>query len=175
VFARLRATAPVSPVISPEGGRTWLVTRYDDVRAALADPPLAKDWATHMTSEGFSLDDDPVRAYLSRHLLNLDPPDHTWLRRLVVKAFTARRVAALRPRIESITSSLLDGLASAAADAGVADLIDEFSFPLPVTVICELIGIPARDQGLFRKWSSTVLSSRGAQEEFRLAAVSMYE
>ncbi|HEY1699961.1 MAG TPA: cytochrome P450 [Trebonia sp.] len=175
VFARLRATAPVSPVISPEGGRTWLVTRYDDVRAALADPRLAKDWATHMTSEGFSLDDDPVRAYLSRHLLNLDPPDHTWLRRLVVKAFTARRVAALRPRIESITSSLLDGLASAAADAGVADLIDEFSFPLPVTVICELIGIPARDQGLFRKWSSTVLSSRGTQEEFRLAAVSMYE
>jgi cytochrome P450 len=175
VFARLRATAPVSPVISPEGGRTWLVTRYDDVRAALADPRLAKDWATHMTPEGFSLDDDPARAYLSRHLLNLDPPDHTRLRRLVVKAFTARRVAALRPRIESITSSLLDGLAVAAADTGVVDLIDEFSFPLPVTVICELIGIPTRDQDLFRKWSSTVLSSRGTQEEFQLAAVSMYE
>jgi cytochrome P450 len=180
VFARLRATAPVSSVISPEGGRTWLVTRYDDVRAAFADPRLAKDWATHMTPEGFSPDDDPARAYLSRHLLNLDPPDHTRLRRLVVKAFTARRVAALRPRIESITSSLLDGLASAAAEAGVVeagvvDLIDEFSFPLPVTVICELIGIPARDQDLFRKWSSTVLSSRGTQEEFQLAAASMYE
>jgi cytochrome P450 len=175
VFARLRATAAVSPVIGPEGGRTWLVTRYDDVRAALADPRLAKDWAAHMTPEGFSPGDDPARDYLSRHLLNLDPPDHTRLRRLVVKAFTARRVAALRPRIESITSSLLDGLAPAAAGAGAVDLIDEFAFPLPVTVICELIGIPVRDQALFREWSSTVLSSRGTPEEFRLAAVSMYE
>ena len=82
VFERLRSDAPVTPVIMPEGGRTWLITRYADVRAALADPRLAKDWAAHMTPPDWT--PDPVGSYLNRHMLNLDPPDHTRLRRLVV-------------------------------------------------------------------------------------------
>jgi cytochrome P450 len=170
-FARLRATAPVAPVLMPGGGRAWLVTRYDDVRAALADQRLAKDWVAHMTPEGFDLDADPVRAYLSRHMLNLDPPDHTRLRRLVVKAFTSRRIAALRPRIEEITAGLLDDMAGLAE----ADLIESFAFPLPVTVIGELVGIPAGDRARFREWSGTLLSSHGTREDFRAAAVAMYQ
>jgi cytochrome P450 len=170
-FARLRASTPAAPVVMPEGGRAWIITRYDDVRAALADPRLAKDWVAHMTPEGFDINADPVRAYLNRHLLNMDPPDHTRLRRLVVKAFTARRVAALRPRIADITAELLDGMAG----SDEVDLIEAFAFPLPVTVICELIGIPARDRENFREWSGTLLSSRGTHEQYRAAAVAMYE
>ena len=156
----------------PEGGRAWLVTRYDDVRAALADPRLAKDWVAHMTPDGFDINADPVRAYLNRHLLNMDPPDHTRLRRLVVKAFTSRRIAGLRPRISEITAGLLDDMASGPDET---DLIGSFAFPLPVIVICELVGIPAKDRAEFREWSGTLLSSRGTREQFRAAAVAMYE
>ncbi|MET8677152.1 cytochrome P450 [Streptomyces sp. NPDC004647] len=172
MFARLRSSAPVTPVITPEGVRVWLVTRYEDVRAALADPRLAKDWVTHMTPEDFDINVDPVQAFLDQHMLNLDPPDHTRLRRLVVKAFTPRRVAALRPRISAITGELLDAMADGPAET---DLIEVFAFPLSVTVICELIGIPVGDRESFREWSETLLSSRGTREESRAAAVDMYE
>ena len=172
LFARLRSFAPVTPVITPEGVRAWLVTRYEDVRAALADPRLAKDWVTHMTPEDFDINVDPVQAFLDQHMLNLDPPDHTRLRRLVVKAFTSRRVASLRPRVSAITGELLDAMA---ADPSETDLIEVFAFPLSVTVICELIGIPVDDRDSFREWSGTLLSSRGTRSESRAAAVAMHE
>ncbi|GAA4291830.1 cytochrome P450 [Streptomyces venetus] len=171
MFARLRSSAPVTPVITPEGVRAWLVTRYEDVRAALADPRLAKDWVTHMTPEDFDINVDPVQAYLDQHMLNLDPPDHTRLRRLVVKAFTPRRVASLRPRISDVTGELLDTMAAGPAET---DLIEAFAFPLSVTVICELMGIPVADRKSFREWSGTLLSSRGTREEARSAAVAMH-
>ena len=104
----MRAKGPVTPVTMPEGNRAWMITRYAEVRAALADPRLAKDWVGKLQPADFT--PDPVTGYLSRHLLSLDPPDHTRLRRLVVKAFTARRIAGLRPRIEEITASLLDAM-----------------------------------------------------------------
>jgi cytochrome P450 len=171
VFARLRESAPATPVIMPEGGRAWFVTRYKDVRAALSDPRFAKDWAQHMTPEDWTPDQD-VSAFLSRHMLNLDPPDHTRLRRLVVKAFTPRRMAELRPRITEITDGLLDAMAGSGAET--ADLIQEFAFPLPVIVICELLGIPAQDRDSFRVWSATILSSTQTPEEFQAAGAAMY-
>ncbi|GAA2317159.1 cytochrome P450 [Streptomyces kunmingensis] len=172
LFARLRSSSPVTPVITTEGVRVWLVTRYEDVRAALADPRVAKDWVAHMTPEDFDINVDPVQAYLDQHMLNLDPPDHTRLRRLVVKAFTPRRVAALRPRISAVTDELLDAMADGPAQT---ELIEAFAFPLSVTVICELIGIPVGDRASFRAWSETLLSSRGTRKEARAAAVAMYE
>jgi cytochrome P450 len=172
LFARLRSSAPVAQVITPEGVRAWLVTRYEDVRAALADSRLAKDWVTHMTPEDFDINVDPIQAYLDQHMLNLDPPDHSRLRRLVVKAFTPGRVAALRPRISAVAGELLDAMERGPAET---DLIEAFAFPLSVTVICELIGIPVEDQGSFRDWSGTLLSSRGTRQEARTAAVEMYE
>ncbi|MFI7385087.1 cytochrome P450 [Streptomyces sp. NPDC049813] len=172
LFARLRTAAPVTPVVTTEGMRVWLVTRYEDVRAALADPRVAKDWVTHMTPEDFDINVDPVQAYLDQHMLNLDPPDHTRLRRLVVKAFTPRRVAGLRPRIAAVTESLLDAMAAGPRET---ELIEAFAFPLSVTVICELIGIPADDRASFRAWSETLLSARGTRTESRAAAVAMYE
>jgi cytochrome P450 len=168
VYARLRDSRPVTPVIMPEGARQWLVTRYEDVRSALADPRLAKDRMKHMVPEDRT--PDPVNMYLNRHMLSMDPPDHTRLRRLVVKAFTPRRVAGLRPRILAITSSLLDAL-----DArDKVDLIEAFAFPLPVTVICELLGVPAADQDKFQAWSHAVLSSAARPGETREAGFAMY-
>ncbi|MFC4330135.1 cytochrome P450 [Streptomyces andamanensis] len=171
LFARLRSSAPVTPVVTPEGLRVWLVTRYEDVRAALADPRLAKDWVAHMTPEDFDITMDPVQAFLDQHMLNLDPPDHTRLRRLVVKAFTPRRVAALEPRIRDVTGALLDAMADGPEET---ELIGAFAFPLTVTVICELIGIPADDRESFRAWSETLLSSRGTRVESRAAATAMH-
>ena len=170
VFARMREEGPVTPVRMPGGGRTWLVTRYAEVRAALADPRLYKDWANKLRGDGWVPADQAV-SYLNVHMLNLDPPDHTRLRKLVTKAFTARRVAGLRPRVEAITASLLDAMAGREE----VDLIEAFAFPLPVTVICELIGIPASDRDKFQAWSHAILSSVVTPEEWHGAAQAMYE
>jgi len=168
-FARMREKRPVTQVRLPDGGRYWLVTRYADVRAALADPRLCKDWMGKLKPAGWE-PSNAATAFLNTNLLNLDPPDHTRLRRLVVKAFTARRVAGLRPRVEAITASLLDEMSGRDA----VDLIEAFAFPLPVTVISELLGIPAADQGTFRAWSNVVVSSVTSQEEWFTAATEMY-
>ena len=157
----------------PEGNRAWMITRYAEVRAALADPRLAKDWVGKLKPADFT--PDPVTGYLSRHLLSLDPPDHTRLRRLVVKAFTARRIAGLRPRIEEITASLLDAMDGRFAGGEESlDLIEAFAFPLPITVICELLGVPAADQDKFQVWSHAVVSSVVTEEEFLAAGTEMF-
>jgi cytochrome P450 len=172
-FARMREEGPVTPVAMPDGSRLWMVTRYADVRAALADPRLCKDWGTKLQPQSWS--PDPVFGYLSVHLLNLDPPDHTRLRKLVNKAFTARRVAALRPRVEAITDSLLDAMGGrASAGEAEVDLIDALAFPLPITVICELVGIPASDQDKFKVWSHAIVSSVVPPEEWRDAAAGLF-
>jgi cytochrome P450 len=175
VFARMREESPVTSVITPEGQRAWLITRYEDVRKALADPRLSKDWRK-LRSPGFV--PDPSVGFLMAHMLNADPPDHTRLRRLVQKAFTPGRVAALRPRIEAITASLLDAMAAArdADPAGdeVVDLITAFAFPLPMTVICELLGIPDDDREEFKTWSQVILSSTATFDEYRAAGGAMY-
>ncbi len=140
-FARLRESRPVAEVRMPGYGRAWVVTRYADARAALADPRLARDmsrWpggARSRPSEARSV---------ATHMLHADPPDHTRLRRPVQKAFTPRRVAQLRPRTTQIAAGLADELA-AAAD-GVTDLLAAYARPLPVTVLCELLGVPEADR-----------------------------
>jgi cytochrome P450 len=143
------------------------------VRAALADPRLHKDWAGKLTSPDWVPDE--VTGYLAVHMLNSDPPDHTRLRKLVTKAFTARRVAGLRPRVEEITGSLLDAIeARTAAGEATVDLIEAFAFPLPVTVICELLGIPAEDRDRFRQWSNAIVASEGEPGGFRAAGAAMF-
>jgi cytochrome P450 len=177
-FRRMREEGPVTQVRLPYGERAWLITRYAEVRAALADPRLHKQWAGKLTAPDWVPDE--VTGYLSVHMLNSDPPDHTRLRKLVTKAFTARRIAGLRPRVEAITASLLDAVEARAADRDgpggedTVDLIEAFAFPLPVTVICELLGVPARDQARFRGWSRALLSSEGEPGSFRAAAEAMF-
>lgn len=170
--ARLRTEGPVVPVEMPDGYRAWMITRYDDVRAVLNDQRLSKDWRKLALAPAESA--GPAEAspenMLSVHMLNSDPPDHSRLRRLVSKAFTARRIDGLRPRVVEITAELLDGLA---AHGGKVDLLASFAFPLPVTVISELLGVPASDREKFRVWSAAVVSSVVTPEELQTAAAEM--
>jgi cytochrome P450 len=160
VYARMRRTGPVRRVKLPSGLHAWLVTRYDDGRRALADPRLSKS----IQAVGAASSGQPsLTAPIARHMLAVDPPDHTRLRRLVSAAFTARRIESLRPRIEEITTELLDALEG----EDEADLIDAFAFPLPIQVICELLGVPAADRDVFREWSNVIVA--GALAGDRLA------
>ncbi|MFJ9101202.1 cytochrome P450 [Streptomyces sp. NPDC102405] len=151
VYRRLRDTAPVHRIAGPDGTPAWIVTRYDDVRAALADPRLALDkrHATAGTYKGFSL--PPA---LDANLLNMDPPDHTRIRRLVGRAFTPRRIEQLRDPIRRTADRLLDALGS----HGTTDLIASYAAPLPITVICDLLGIPDEHRLDFRVWTDTLVA-----------------
>ncbi|MEU4624488.1 cytochrome P450 [Actinoplanes sp. NPDC023801] len=166
VYARMRRTGPVHRVRLPSGLHAWLVTRYDDARRALADPRLSKSiQAVGSASAG----QPSITAQISRHMLAVDPPDHTRLRRLVSAAFTARRIEGLRPRIEEITTGLLDALDGAEE----ADLIDAFAFPLPIQVICELLGVPSADRDAFREWSNVIVSGAMAGDRLNPAIKEM--
>src|SRR5215831_2871030 len=153
-YARLREDEPVRRVTLGSGLYGWLVTRYEDARPVLADPRMSKDprnappdWQE--AGRGRPLED---RSGLGTHLLTADPPEHTRLRRLVSTAFTARRVEGLRGRVQQIADALLDAI----APRGRAELIAEYAFPLPITVICELLGVPAADRDVFRRWTTDV-------------------
>ncbi|MFJ4199220.1 cytochrome P450 [Streptomyces sviceus] len=151
VYRRLRDTAPVHRIAGPDGTPAWIVTRYDDVRAALADPRLSLDkrHATAGTYKGFSL--PPA---LDANLLNMDPPDHTRIRRLVGRAFTPRRIERLRGPIRRTADRLLDAF----GDHGTTDLIASYAAPLPITVICDLLGIPDEHRLDFRVWTDTLVA-----------------
>jgi cytochrome P450 len=174
VYARLREAGPARLVLLPTGVSAWLVTRYAEARAVLADPRLHKnarafrEQASNLQPEALPVEAEIVAASLYSHMLNSDPPDHTRLRRLVSRAFTPRRVESLRPRIEAVTDELLEATADAGLDGSPVDLLDSFAFPLPMTVICELLGVPDGDRDAFRGWSATILSD--ASEADVLAA-----
>ncbi|MFI6209683.1 cytochrome P450 [Streptomyces sp. NPDC051041] len=161
VYARLRAQGPVHRIRMPEGGaEAWLVLGYEAGRAALADPRLSKDWSKASPSL-------PLGAVSSGpHMLRADPPDHTRLRKLVAREFTTRRVQELAPRIQRTTDALLDRML--AEPEGRADLVEALSFPLPISVICELLGVPDLDRESFRTWSNDALGA--ADPEVRKAA-----
>ena len=164
LYRELRAERPVARAVGPNGLPFWMITRYADARAALNDPRLAKD--ARRIPELLSRQESgpPARAIaesLVGHMLNADPPDHTRLRRLVGRAFTGRAIARLRPRIEQIAAGLADSMAAAGPEV---DLLDEFAYPLPMTVICEILGVPEDRRDEFRGWSNTLLSDAGDDE-----------
>ncbi|EDY51064.1 cytochrome P450 hydroxylase [Streptomyces clavuligerus] len=150
VYDELRATAPVHRIIGPEGLPVWIVTRYDDVRQGLADPRLSLDKRNALAGNyrGFRL--PPV---LDAHLLNMDPPDHTRIRKLVTRAFTTRRIEELRKPVRRIADGLLDTM----AERDRADLVAAYAGPLPVIVISELLGVPEPSRRDFREWTDAVL------------------
>lgn len=171
-YADLRQSAPVHPVVTPDGLRVWLVTRYEDVRAVLTASRLAKDAAVigslfqRNTVAGRS--PRPVEQKTAGHMLNSDPPAHTRLRTLVSKAFTPGRIFGLRPRVEALSAVLLDALAGQEE----IDLVDDYAFPLAITVMCELLGLPEGDRESFRQWTQDY-NSTGAPEVVAAAAQSI--
>ncbi|MDI5965264.1 cytochrome P450 [Streptomyces sp. SL13] len=159
-YAWLREHAPVRRTTLPSGVDAWLVTRYADARQALADPRLSKNPAHHgegAHARGKVGIPGERNAELMTHLLNIDPPDHTRLRRLVSAAFTPRRIAAFEPRVTELADRLVDAFAGAER----ADLIHEFAFPLPIYAICDLLGVPGADQDDFRDWAGAMIRHSG--------------
>lgn len=163
IYSVIRTVRPVLEVPVPgfAGPGVWLLTRYRDVHAVLRDPrfsvermraPLVRDNLARLpdffrqTAEGL------------RSMLIMDPPDHTRVRKLVNKAFTPKRIAALRGRIEEIVRERAD---AAAANGGM-DLIHDFAEPIPAVVIAELLGVPPEDHRRFREWSSRLIAAIGA-------------
>ena len=142
-FARLRESRPVALVRMPDYGRVWVITRHADVQRALTNPRLVNK-VSGWPGDDPSVPDETAGVHA---LLNIDPPDHTRLRRLLQKEFTPRRAGQLRPRTEQIAAGLLDELE---ARGGVVDLLGAYARPLPVTVISELLGIPVADRGWIR-------------------------
>ncbi|HEY7040644.1 MAG TPA: cytochrome P450, partial [Methylomirabilota bacterium] len=141
MYRRLQADDPVHH--SPLG--FWVLTRYADVIASLRDPRLIKEPIAAFVAARFGM---AVPPGLGLSMLDRDPPDHTRLRGLVSKAFTPKALERLRPDIQRIVDGLLDDVDR----HGEMDLIDEFAYPLPVNVICDMLGVPVRDHERFRQW-----------------------
>ncbi|MGW7491225.1 cytochrome P450 family protein [Streptomyces sp. NPDC054786] len=163
-YAALREAGPVHRITGADGHPAWLVTRYDDVRRALADPRLSLDkrHAAPGGYRGFSL--PPA---LDANLLNMDPPDHTRIRRLVAKAFTPGRVEALRAPVRQVADELLDAM----AERGRADLMADYAGPLPITVIYDLLGIPHSDRRDFLAWSNALITPDPSRPELMKEAI----
>ncbi|MFB7919071.1 cytochrome P450 [Streptomyces sp. NPDC056061] len=157
-YERVRDQPGLLRVQMPYGEPAWLVTRYADARLVLGDLRFSRaEAASH---------DEPRQSEGQRDggILGMDPPDHTRLRSLVAKAFTVRQVEKLRPQVRELTAELLDGMEAAGQPA---DLVDLFALPLPVAVICRMLGVPTEDRPKFRVWSDDALSTSSlTAEEF---------
>jgi cytochrome P450 len=153
-YARLREE---SPVTWHPPTRQWLIARHADVSALLRDRRLGRTYLHVGSHADFGHEPDPAHLGPFWHLqrsgmLDMEPPDHTRVRRLVAKAFGPRRVEALRPAIRRIAGGLADDLLA----AGGGDLLKQYAEPLPVTVIAELLGVPETDRPRLRPWSADI-------------------
>jgi cytochrome P450 len=155
-YAQLRAEAPVFPVMLPSKQRAWLITRYDDVLNVLKDERFAKDRRNAMTPEQLKKSPWVPSMFkpLERNMLDLDSPDHTRLRALVHKAFTPRLIEQMRDQIQDLANDLLD----AVEPKGSMNLIADYALPLPLTMIGRILGVPAKDNPKFHRWSKTLIS-----------------
>ncbi|MFG2052364.1 cytochrome P450 [Micromonospora sp. NPDC048935] len=168
-YAWLRDNQPVCPVMPGAGGKqSWLVSRYEDARSALRNPALSKDIRRLDAADRAELFPNEE---LHHHMLNLEAPDHTRLRRLVTKAFTPRQFERLRPRVQQVTTDLVERLEGKRE----ADLIDELALPLPMTMIYEILGVPAEDRDKFRRWVNIATAGPLMGDAFPPALASLSE
>jgi cytochrome P450 len=140
----LREHEPVSRIRTGNGGQAWLVTRIEDVRKVEGDPRFSKVAARKPGVATIS-----PSLVMTDTVVNLDPPDHSRVRRLLASAFNPRRIERLRPRIGEIVDDLLDTMEQAEQPF---DLFNGFAYPLPLTVIGELLGMPYSDNELYQRW-----------------------
>jgi hypothetical protein len=168
-FSRIREDGPLTKATLPGIPEpVWLVTRYDDISELLSDRRFVNDPAN---IEGLGVINLRAQAALARgvpakyldfvvrNMIDVDGAEHLRLRKLVTRAFTVRRITELRPRVEEITAGLLAELPGHAR-AGVVDLEEHFNFLLPITVICELVGVPESDRLRWRDWSRALTSMK---------------
>src|SRR5713226_4647104 len=166
-FRGLLKNRPVVRAELPDGSTAWLVSGYEEVRQAVVDQRFSRALAV---APGRPLQGTEV--FAAGSINGLDPPEHTRLRKLVASAFTARRVEALRPRVASIVNELIDTLLDRPQPT---DLVAGFSLPLPVQVICEMLGEPAGDVDQFRASSETILGDwHGDPDQIIAELTNMY-
>jgi cytochrome P450 len=165
-YLELRRRAPVARVRLPYGGEAWFVTRYADVKRVLNDPCVSMGAAAGRDLPRYT--ERPLQpGKVVTGLPSMDPPEHTRVRKLAAKAFTGRRVDILRPRVVALVDGLLDDLAGREPPG---DLMSTLALPLPMTVICELLGVPVADRDMFRTLSEALLGGvRSAAEEMQRA------
>jgi cytochrome P450 len=168
LFADVRALGPVHAVALADGHDAYLVVSYDEARAALNDQRLSKDMHAALARGGEVVAEGLPGPALARHMLVVDPPDHTRLRRLVAGAFSVRRIESLQPHVQTIVDDLLDQIAALGPNARV-DLVSAFAFPLPFTVICELLGVPEPERAALGGALGTLLSPTSTPEEYERA------
>ncbi|MBP2366135.1 cytochrome P450 family protein [Pseudonocardia parietis] len=164
-YSRLREQAPTVTVTLLGTPPAVMVTRFEDVRAVLTDtrfvtdPELAGGAASVRQAllDQLGVPED-LAEYLMRNILTTDGADHTRLRKLVSRAFTVKRVSALRPRVEEITARLLDDITAAGAGGRPVDLVEAFGYPLPIAVICELVGVPEPERAQWHEWGRVLTS-----------------
>ncbi|WP_445291605.1 cytochrome P450 family protein [Bacillus cereus] len=164
IYKESRKKQPILFVNQVEIGKEWLITRYEDALPLLKDNRLKKDW-TNVFSQDIknmylSVDNSD---HLTTHMLNSDPPNHSRLRSLVQKAFTPKMIAQLDGRIQRIADDLISNIER----KGTLNLVDDYSFPLPIIVMSEMLGIPKEDQAKFRIWSHAVIASPETPEEIK--------
>lgn len=163
-YAELRKTQPVYAAKLPDSQTAWLLTRYEDVNRALKDDRLFKDKRKLGERSGITR----VPRFLSfleaveHNMLDLDPPDHGRLRRLVHIGFTPKRVERMADRVERLADELL----GKAGRRGSIDLIHDYALPIPLTIISEMLGIPARDQLRFHQWSNRIVAATASKNVF---------
>ena len=167
-YPRYHQLRELAPVFRSETLQAWLLTRYDDCRAALRDPRLGKHFAEQLDARRPGWRERPGLQWSSRTMLNLDGPAHTRLRRLAVREFTPRTVETLRPQVEGMVDDLLDSI----DEHGVGELMEELAFQLPISVIGALLGVPPEDRPQFRELtqSLTAVFELGATREMLDAA-----
>jgi pimeloyl-[acyl-carrier protein] synthase len=158
-YERLRRLEPVHPGLMPG---VWILTRYADCQAVLKDAErFGSDARKGELFQQFRQMQGGTERFFerdeARSMLFLDPPDHDRLRRIVSKAFTARVVEGMRPHIHEIVDGLLDAIEE--RGPGEFDLVADLAYPLPIVVICEMLGVPPEDQDRFRRWSADVVLS----------------
>lgn len=174
MLAQMRIQNPVHHTQYYEmGDRPYLLTRYADCVALLKDDDrFTKDYLKRPAVAGEGDSEYSNEAMMiNRHMLTVDPPDHTRLRGLVHKAFTPKMIREFEGRVQQIADDLLDK----ALQKHEMDLISEYAIPLPITVIAELLGVPVEDQGKFREWSQTIIveGSRGAGDMEKVGIAAM--
>ncbi|MCP2241550.1 cytochrome P450 [Lentzea aerocolonigenes] len=150
-YARTREGEGLTRVQLPYGTPTYIATRYEDVKSLLSDPRFSRELAVG--------EDEPrVMPYVHRPdaLTTMDPPRHSRLRRVVSKAFSARRIEALRPSTQQIVDALLDRMEN---EGGPLDLMRSYALEVPMLVVCELLGVPYEDRDRFHDWSSVLAST----------------
>ncbi|MFE5868514.1 cytochrome P450 [Streptomyces roseifaciens] len=165
-YAKLRASEPVSrATLKVNGKPAWLVTTYEHVKQVLGDSRVSSNLKLPGYPHQFHIPEEMLRS-VRLMLLSMDPPDHTAQRRMLIPEFTARRIKALRPRIQEIVDERIDAMLAA---GGPVDLVTALALSVPSLVICELLGVPYEDHAQFEEWSATMMNHDAAPEEYGAA------